>query len=307
MGKRSSESHKGAAEKKILLFDPADVKLVTDERHHLYDARANEEPTEEFILNVMEYGVIEPITVVKDPETGETLVEDGRKRTKGLRIANKRLKAKGLKPHRIPAIPSRSLPGRSVGRMITLNEHRTADSASNRARKAAKMIELGETEEEVALAFGVHVSTVKNMLAFVDATAAVRSAADTGKITMANAYKVAKLPPEEQRKAVSELVTQAPREPGKKRSKNAEKARAIIEKKNKGKGKKKQSDQPSGGEIAQPESGMRGQNQVENLRLELQEKDLQESGTDSRLTAGIAALSWVLGEDIDLKQLFGIG
>src|SRR5271166_2387545 len=52
--------------------------------------RVDDEPTEEMIRNVMHFGVIEPIVVRKNQETGKTEVVAGRKRTKACREANRR-------------------------------------------------------------------------------------------------------------------------------------------------------------------------------------------------------------------------
>jgi hypothetical protein len=61
-----------------------------------------------------------------------------------------------------------------------------------------------------------------------DDVVAVRNAVDAGKITTSDAYKLAREEPEEAKKRVAELIEHAPRTPGKKRSKNAKKARAIV-------------------------------------------------------------------------------
>jgi ParB family chromosome partitioning protein len=98
----------------------------------------------------------------------------------------------------------------------------------NRAKKAQRYIDLGRDEKEIAVLFGVSESTIKNMLKLLDAPAAVRNAVDAGKITTSDAYKLAREEPEEAKKRVAELIEKAPRTPGKKRSKNAKKARAIV-------------------------------------------------------------------------------
>ena len=80
----------------------------------------------------------------------------------------------------------------------------------------------------MAVLLGVSEATVKNMLRLLDAPAAVRNAADAGKITQSDAYKLSREEPEEARKKLGKLLEQAPRTPGKKRSKNASKAREIV-------------------------------------------------------------------------------
>src|ERR1019366_4803607 len=121
--------------------------------------------------------------------------------------------------------------GDAILRMIMLNEHRYADPPSNKARKAAAALDRGKTEEEVACALGVSTPTLKNLLKYIDAPAVVRHAADAGKITMTQAYKLATLPVAEATEKVAALIENAPRTPGKKRATkaNAKKARAIVD------------------------------------------------------------------------------
>lgn len=279
MGTKDTRAANGAAAKKdMLLFDDDKVVLVTDEKHALYDDRVHDEPSEAMILNIIAYGVIEPIVVWKDPETGKVLVADGRQRVKACREANRRIRKAGGEPHRIPAIPRRMDAGTSVGVMISLNEQRKEDSPLNLAKKAARMLELGKTEVEVGIALGRSASSVKNLVGLLDAPAAVRHAVESEKITVSDGYKLAKLEPEEARKKVERLIAEAPRAPGKKRSPNAKKAREIVT------GKKNGSD-------GRNHDGMRERHQVENLLAEVESEHAQ------------AALRWVLGEDAALKVL----
>ena len=281
MGTKDTRAAHGALGKTdMLLFDPERVKVVNDPDHPLYDARANEEPTEDFIQNLMVHGVTLPVVFRKDTETGESIIEDGRKRTLGLREANKRLRKKGVPASelkRLPGIPKRGSDGDAVLRMLMLNEQRFEDTPLNRARKAAKAIELGKTEAEVANVLGVSISTLKNLLRLIDAPAAVRNAVDAGKITASDGYRLAKLDASEAKEKVAELIEHAPRTPGKKRSKNAKKAKEIVG----GAAKKASVD------------GLRAENVVENVK-----RELEEQASPSELHAGfVAALRWVLGED----------
>ncbi|MBD3709295.1 hypothetical protein IE996_11560 [Klebsiella pneumoniae] len=55
---------------------------VTDKTHPLYDERVHLPIEEGMVLNIAELGVLEPIIVWKDPETGLTCVVVGRQRVK---------------------------------------------------------------------------------------------------------------------------------------------------------------------------------------------------------------------------------
>ena len=192
----------------------------------------------------------------------------------------------------MPAIVKRSDAGTAIGIMITANEQRFEDTPMNRARKAARALERGKTEEEVALAFGTSVSTVKNLVKLLDAPAAVRNAVDAGKITASDGYKLARLEPSEAKEKVDKLVEHAPRTPGKKRSRNASKAREIVG------GKKRKGSESNG--AAERDSSLRGRNQIENVAREASDSD-KLSGPAKQAIAAFAA--WVLKDSDDLSAL----
>jgi len=293
MGTKDTRAAHGAAAKKdMLLFEDAAVTLVTDEKHPLYDERVHLEPSESMILNVMAYGIIEPVIVWKDPETGKTLVVDGRQRVKSCREANKRIRRAGGQAHRVPAISRRADPGTSVGLMISTNEQRVEDTPMNLARKAAKMLDLGKTEAEVGIALGRSAASVKNLIALLDAPAVVRHAVESGKISTCDGYKLAKLDVEDAKKKVDQLITHAPRTPGRKRSANAKKAREIVD------GGKKTNG------IVHRDEVMRASNIVENVLRELQDRGpLGPGSAETDLHSGfVAALKWVLGDDAALAS-----
>jgi len=218
----------------IPTFDPDDVILVSKEGAALYDERVENDYDEALVLNMMfeidgvPQGVIEPLSGRRNAETGKVEIIVGRRRTKAAREANRRLKKKGMEPIRLPVWIKRANDQRALSMLISENEHRLDDTPMNKAKKAQRYIDMGRDEKEVAILFGVSESTVKNLLRLLDAPAAVKNAVDAGKITTSDAYKLAREEPEEAKKKLGELLEKAPRTPGKKRSKNAKKARAIV-------------------------------------------------------------------------------
>lgn len=296
MGTKDTRAAHGAAGKKdMLLFDPDKLVLVEEPEHDLYDERVKWEPAESMILNIMTYGVLEPVLVRKNTETGQTEVVDGRQRIKACREANKRLRKSGQEPWRVEAVVRRSDAGTAIGMMLSSNEQRFEDTPLNRARKAQRMIERGKTEEEVSVALGVSKTTVGNLLKLIDAPAAVRNAVDAGKITATDGYKLAKLEPDKARVAVDKLVEHAPRTPGKKRSRNAAKAREIMGNKPRSNGKPE-----SKSESKSESDGVRARNQIENAAREISEAD-KLSGPAKSAIAAFAA--WVLGDSNSLDEL----
>jgi ParB family chromosome partitioning protein len=280
--KDSRKAHGAAKKGDVFYIDPEKLTLVTDPNSDAYDRRVHDEPEEKFILNVMHYGVQDPITVRKNPESGETEVLKGRTRTKALRIANKRLIARGDEPHLMPCLVKRAAKGALALALIVIeNEQRRADTATNRAEKAARMKDRGASDEEIGLAFGMEVAQVRNLLALHDAPAFIRHAVDAEKVTLTNGIKAAKVAskegPDAGRKLIEKLIEHAPRTPGKKRSANSRKAREIVD----------------GVPVMQPKKN------IVDLRDRLQA--LMESGDANfesveNISLMIGLLKWVLGE-----------
>ena len=222
----------------VYLFDPEDVILKQEKSSALYDKRADNDFNESMVQNMMfeidgvPIGVIEHLSGRRQAETGKVEIIDGRQRTLALREANRRRKKLGLEPIWLPVHLKRANDQRAMSMLISANEHRTEDSAANKAEKAQRYIALGRDEKEVAILMGISESTVKNLLRLLDAPAVVRNAEASGKISTSDAYKLAREEPEEAKRMLGELLEHAPRTPGKKRSKNAKKARAIVRKAN---------------------------------------------------------------------------
>jgi ParB family transcriptional regulator, chromosome partitioning protein len=236
MPKASRDALGAKGKTDVYYFDPADVVLVEDKGSALYDERVANDFSESLVVNMLyqpepdgpPQGVLKVLLGRRNPETGKVEIIDGRQRTKAAREANRRLKKQGAEPIRLPVLLRRATDVRSMAMLISANEHGTEDSPLNRAKKAQRYIDLGRSEEEVAALLGLSKSSVKNLLGLLDAPAAVRSAVEAGKITLSDGYRLAKLEPGEAREKVAKLVEHAPRTPGKKRSKNAKKAREIV-------------------------------------------------------------------------------
>lgn len=70
MAKNSVDAYGASGKTNVLMFEPEKLHLVTDKTHPLYDERINLPIDEGMVLNIKELGVLEPITVWKDPENG---------------------------------------------------------------------------------------------------------------------------------------------------------------------------------------------------------------------------------------------
>ncbi len=235
MPKSSRDALNAKGKRDAFMFDPDDLVLVTNEKSPLFDERVHLPVDENLVLNMMfapdgvPQGVLEPVSVVRNTETGKIEVVIGRQRVKAAREANKRLKKAGLESIRVPGLIQRTTAHKALGMIISENELRQNDTPLGRAKKAQRYIDLGRDESEIAVLFGISKASVKNLLSLLDAPAAVRNAVESGKITASDGYKLSKLEPAEAKEKVAELQESAPRTPGKKRSRNARKAREIVD------------------------------------------------------------------------------
>lgn len=236
MPKKSRDALKAKGKLDVYTFDPNEVVLVDDKTSAIYDDRINLDYDEALVLNMMyapdpegpPQGVLKHLIGRRNNESGKVEIVDGRRRTKAAREANRRLKKQGREPIRLPVHVRRANDALSMSMMISSNGFALEDSPMNRAKKAQRFIDLGRDESEVATLMGVSKATVGNLLSLLDAPAVVRNAVDAGKISASDGYKLSREEPQEAKKKLSELIEKAPRTPGKKRSKNAKKAREIL-------------------------------------------------------------------------------
>lgn len=205
MAKSSKDAYGANGQTNLLMFVPEALHLVTDPAHPLYDERIHLPLDEAMVLNIMEYGVLQPIMVWKDPETGLTCVVAGRQRVRHTLEANKRLMAEGKELLQVPGAVKRGSAIRMAGFRDSENEIRQADTPLGRARKMSGHLDRGHDESDLALMFGCTVKTVRETLALLECTQAVQQALESGSITATTARQLGDLPPDEQREKVQQL------------------------------------------------------------------------------------------------------
>ncbi|MCW2473387.1 hypothetical protein [Candidatus Symbiopectobacterium sp. NZEC151] len=206
MAKNSKDAYGASGKTNVLTFVPESLHLVDDPSHPLYDDRIHLPLEEWMVLNIMELGVIEPIVVWKDPETGKTCIVEGRQRVKHTIEVNRRLLAKGENSLLVPGVVRRGSASRVAKAMVSANEIFIPETPLGRAKKMAAAIERGDDEEDLALTFGCSVQTVRSTLALLDCTQAVQTAVEAGHVNITQARQLAALEPEQQREKVKELV-----------------------------------------------------------------------------------------------------
>ncbi|CAB3858763.1 hypothetical protein LMG26788_02148 [Achromobacter pulmonis] len=206
MAKKSKDVYGAEGQSNLLNFDPAKLALVTDENSPLYDARVHLPVDEALARNIDYQGVLEPVGVSKNPETGETEVVFGRQRVKAACLANQWRRERGVAERLIPGIVYNGKRQDALDAIVSENEARTADSPLGRAEKMRRHLALGKDEDQIAVIYNCTVITVRDTLALLESPKAVQNAVEAGQITLTHAKALAKLTPEEQRVKVAELV-----------------------------------------------------------------------------------------------------
>ncbi len=207
MGKQAFNTKRS----QLFWLDPDDIIVIgldTDDgtEHPLYDERAKLPVDEKLAANIAYLGkVLEPISVRKNGDTAEVVY--GRQRVKSCRLANERLRDRGGEPVLVPCQLDRADDSRFIGMMISENEHRQGDTPMVKARKLARFMDHGNTEEDVAAMLGgVSVQTVRNHLALLDLDGSVQKLVESGKLAATAASKLAALPRDKQKAAAAKLI-----------------------------------------------------------------------------------------------------
>jgi ParB family chromosome partitioning protein len=199
-----------APRRDVFLLDPSEVKIIgidTDHKskadHYLWDPRIKLPIDEGLVNNIRTYGVIKPILVVKDGD--DILVADGRQRALHCRVAAQRAIAAGEEPPKLPVMFKRGEESYIFGISRAANLHRP-ESIIDRANNAQRMLDMGADEAEVAITFGIKVSTLKTAwLPLLSLAPKVRNAVEKGEVAPAAAVTLASLSKADQEAHLDEL------------------------------------------------------------------------------------------------------
>lgn len=219
MAKSSTEAYGASGKTNVLIFEPEALVLVDDPNHALYDPRVGLPVDEALVLNIMFQGVIEPIVITKDAETGETIVVAGRQRVKAAREANRRLKERGDPCVSVPAVVRRGTDSALAAVMVSENEIRQEDTPLVKAGKMQKLIDMGRSEQDLMVIFGVTMTTIKSYLSLLECSKPVQKAIEEGKVSVTVATKLARLDPAEQKAKLEEVIEAGEGKKGHERSK----------------------------------------------------------------------------------------
>ena len=192
------------------MVDPDDVIVIgidTDDGpdHPLWDERIKLPLDEGMVLNMLKVGVIQAIRVRKVRSTGAVEVVAGRRRVMHAREAKKRQKVNDEITIRVPAMLQRGDDNHIAGISESENALRVDDTPLMKARKVARLLDMGQTEEDIGTYFGVGIQTVNNWLKLTELDKSVQKAVEKGEISATAASRLASLDPEGQKSALKEL------------------------------------------------------------------------------------------------------
>ena len=204
MGSNSMKGMKGVGRTDAFLIDPDELSIVDDPSHPNYDRRIHKPLKEEMVLNIMAMGVLKPVIIGAEWK-GFPAVVDGRQRVRHAREANKRRKTMGEPPIRVTCVRKRGSDAELAKVAVSANEFAQEDEPIAKAEKAARLADLGSTNEEICLTFGWSIKTLKAHLSLLDAAPAIKKAVAAGELAVS---AVSKLPTrhEEQTKVLAELT-----------------------------------------------------------------------------------------------------
>lgn len=203
-------TYKGASRSDGFTADPDIFSIVTDKNHSLYDERveaiADDDPDfQALVASIVEIGVKTQIHVIRDGD--KLLVKDGNQRVRAARKANKIRAAKGLDPVQVPFKVVHERNGETQAEKASMNI-RVKSPAMVQARLALRLEGMGKSREQIAVAMGCTVPMVDNYLRLLDCAPKVQQAVEQDKASPQVARELAKLPREEQEKALEVMLTE---------------------------------------------------------------------------------------------------
>lgn len=194
--KKATKQAIEAPRKSLFMMDPHEIVIIgldTDDGpgHPRYDVRCHENFVENIVLGMIEYGVKEPIQVVKVDEHLEAV--NGRQRLINLREANRRIVEHGGTPQRIPVMPpEHGSDAKMAALMGITNTHRVEMTPLSLATMAQNAYDRGFVDEEVARNLNVSIPTIKNYISLLSLKPEVQKLIAMNKIAATKGYELAR-------------------------------------------------------------------------------------------------------------------
>lgn len=186
-----------------LSMDPSSLTIIgvdtkDGKEHPLWDPRINLPVNQAMVNSIKLYGIIEP--VIGQTDGDKTIVVDGRQRVLHARLVN----AQGGSV-KVPVVMRRGDNKTLFGIARTTNAIRVEDSPINNAHNAQRMLDMGASETECAIAFGVSEQTIKEWTTLLDLHPDVQSQVHSGELSQNAGLSLAELPQSEQPTILSEI------------------------------------------------------------------------------------------------------
>jgi len=185
-----------------------DIVLAKDDSDPRWDPRLDLPLDKDFTRSIAERDIEVPpeVTLID----GKYHVNDGRQRVRAIPEANKLRKTMGLPPIKtvICAIRERD-DVESMLAGIRLNEYRLDSDAITRARSMMRLLDVGQTEGEIAKQFRLTPQAVQAHLSLLSLPKNVQDLVVRGKLSVSAAAGVAKLDPAEVNKKANALIAAA--------------------------------------------------------------------------------------------------
>lgn len=215
MGKNQVQATGSEGRADLLRWNPEALVIITDRKHPLYDPRADMPLDEGMVLNVKALGVLQPIIVRRNGERDGVAIMEvvaGRQRVRAAREANKRLAAEGSTlRHLVPGIVKRADDVTLFATIIAENEARQDTTPMGRANMLSRLLAMGASEADAAVAFKVAPSTIRNWLGLLDCDKSVQQAVESGALPATTAaQEFSRMPREEQATKLAELIASGP-------------------------------------------------------------------------------------------------
>jgi ParB family chromosome partitioning protein len=212
-------------------MDPLDLVIIgldTEDgpEHYLWDERVKLALDEPLTRNIMVHGVIHNVTVAKDGD--RVLVVAGRQRVRSAREANVRLEREGKMPILVPVTVRRGEDADLAGVFASENENRRADTPLAKAQKAQRLLNMGRSEDQVAIDMGLKTPHLKQLLKLMELAPKVRKAINADRLSASAALELHGLPRDKQEAKLDGLLA-APAANGKKvTAKDAKRSKDVI-------------------------------------------------------------------------------
>jgi len=178
--------------------------------HPLYDDRIKLPVDENLVKNILVYGIQEAVKVRKNGthDDGTWILEivDGRQRTKACRAATDLAEKTGVVPPRLKIEVLKVDEAKAVDIGMLCNEQRQDNGLLGKAKDASYLLNIGRTEEEVSLIFGVDKQTIINWQLIIELAPAIKEAIAQGKVAPTAAKELHELTHVEQIAKLKEIL-----------------------------------------------------------------------------------------------------